>query len=205
MDYTANRTGVLAEYGLAQTVAPTVEPLTLPEVKRHLRIDHTDDDVYLTDYLIPAAREYVEDETERQLITATWALKLPCFPGAGEPLKLPKPNLQAVSSITYYTDDVSTTLSSTAYSVLATEQPGVVEESTLDNWPDTDTRRDAVTVTYTAGYGAASSSVPLKIKQAMFLLIGHWYEHREAADLTVAKQIEFGVSSLLKKYQVRIV
>ena len=65
---------------MAQTVAPTLEPLTLAEVKRHLRIDHTDDDVYINDYLIPAAREYVEDETERQLITATWALKLPGCP-----------------------------------------------------------------------------------------------------------------------------
>lgn len=204
MNY-VNPTGVLAEYGLAQTVAPTLEPLLLPEVKRHLRIDHTDDDVYLTDYLIPAAREYVEDETERQLITATWALKLPRFPDCGEPLKLPKPKLLTVSTITYYTDDVSTTWSSTAYSVLTTEHIGAVSESTEDNWPDTDTRRDAVTVTYTAGYGAASSAVPLKIKQAMFLLIGNWYEHREAADLTVAKPIEFGVSNLLKPYQVRIV
>lgn len=200
-----NPTSVLAEYGLAQTVAPTVEPLTLTEVKQHLRIDHTADDVYINDSLIPAAREYVEDETERQLITATWVLKLPEFPKCGEPLKLPKPKLQAVSSITYYTDDTSTTWSSTAYSVLTTEHQGVVEESTLDSWPATDCRRDAVTVTYTSGYGSAASSVPLKIKQAMLLLIGNWYEHREAADLTVAKQIEFGVSALLRSYQVRVV
>jgi len=198
-------TSVLAEYGLAQTVAPAVEPLTLAEVKRHLRIDHTGDDVYLNDYLIPAAREYVEDETERQLITATWAIKLPEFPAGGEPLRLPKPKLLTVSTITYYTSDVSTTWSSTAYSVLTTEHQGVVEESTLDSWPGTDIRRDAVTVTYTAGYGAAASSVPLKIKQAMLLLIGNWYEHREAADLTVAKQIEFGVSALLRHYHARIV
>lgn len=205
MHYAKNPTSVLTSYGLTQTVAPESQPLTLAEVKRHLRIDHTDDDVYILDYLIPAAREYVEDETERQLITATWVLKLQRFPAAGEPLRIPRPKLQTVSSITYYIDDVSTTLSSTAYSVLTTEEPGVVEESTLDNWPDTDCRRDAVTVTYTAGYGAAASSVPLRIKQAMLLLIGNWYEHREAADLTVAKQIEFGVSSLLKHYQVRIV
>lgn len=200
-----NPTGVLQFYGLTQSVAPTVEPLTLAEVKRHLRIDHTDDDVYINDYLIKAAREHVEDVTERQLITATWVLKLPDFPCEGEPLKLPRPPLLTVSSITYYVDSVSTTWSSTAYSVLTTETPGVVEESTEDSWPDADKRRDAVTVTYTAGYGAAASAVPLKIKQAMLLLVGNWYEHREAADLVVAKPIEFGVDSLLKPYQVRIV
>mgnify|MGYP001614087625 CR=1 FL=1 len=55
-------------YGLAQTTAPTLEPLTLVEVKQHLRLpaEVTDDDSLLTAQLA-AARQDVEDRTNRQL------------------------------------------------------------------------------------------------------------------------------------------
>ena len=37
-----------------------------------------------------------------------------------------------------------------------------------------------VLVTYVAGYGAAASAVPQRAKQAILLLVGHWYRQREA-------------------------
>lgn len=59
------------------TTDTVVEPLTLDEVKKHLRIDPgiTDEDELLQDY-ISAARERGENETNRQFITATWKLQL---------------------------------------------------------------------------------------------------------------------------------
>ena len=56
-----------------------------------------------------------------------------------------------------------------------------------------------------AGYGAAST-VPTSIKQAMLLLIGHWYENREAmveskfaASLTEAPYV---VEALLSPHRI---
>lgn len=65
---------------------PTVEPVLIDEAKKHLRIDYADEDDQITDGLA-TARERVEFETGRQLITATWELWLDTVPGfpAGHP------------------------------------------------------------------------------------------------------------------------
>jgi hypothetical protein len=56
---------------------PSIEPVTLAEMKRHLRafMSVTDDDDDITN-LIVAAREWVEDYTGRALIDQTWRLSL---------------------------------------------------------------------------------------------------------------------------------
>src|SRR3972149_2882421 len=59
--------------------APTAEPIHRTEVKLHLRVDDTVDDVAI-DALSRAAREKVESDTRRQLISATWQLRLDEFP-----------------------------------------------------------------------------------------------------------------------------
>lgn len=60
--------------------APTIEPVTLEEIKEHCRIDGAEDDNLLTS-LITVARQEAEKITRRQLITATWELRLDHFPG----------------------------------------------------------------------------------------------------------------------------
>lgn len=62
---------------------PTVEPLSLDEAKKHLRIDYPDEDDNITDAIV-TARERIELETGLQLLTATWELWLPGFPGLGQ-------------------------------------------------------------------------------------------------------------------------
>lgn len=59
---------------------PTIEPVTLDEVKEHCRIDSAEDDNFLNN-LITVARQEAEKITRRQLITATWELRLDHFPG----------------------------------------------------------------------------------------------------------------------------
>jgi uncharacterized phiE125 gp8 family phage protein len=54
---------------------PDIEPVTLAEMKKHLRVEHTDDDDEINS-IIKSAREWVEDETGRVLIEQTWRLTL---------------------------------------------------------------------------------------------------------------------------------
>ena len=56
---------------LTRTAAPTVEPVTLGEIKTHLRLTGTEDD-YLLPQLVKAARDYVETFTRRAICTQTW-------------------------------------------------------------------------------------------------------------------------------------
>lgn len=84
--------------GLVLVTAPALEPLERSDVKDHLRITATDEHDLL-DAMIVAARRYAEDiGTHRQLLTATWRRTLDHFPAV---IELPRPPLQAVTSIKY--------------------------------------------------------------------------------------------------------
>src|SRR5262245_1528310 len=84
------------DYGLVLVTPPAVEPLTLGEVKVHLRVDHTADDEDISD-LITAARELCEEQSGRSLATQTWRLELDRFPAWS--FRLLRGPLQSVTSI----------------------------------------------------------------------------------------------------------
>lgn len=183
--------------GLTQTVAPTEEPVTLDEAKLHLRVDVKDDDAYIT-ALIEAARLWVESYTKRQLVTATYALTLDAFPTK---IILPRPNALTVSSITYTdTDGDSQTLASSQYTLTIDGVFGCIVEAYNVSWPSTRDIPNAVTVTYTAGYGAASA-VPESAKVAVKMLLSDLYERRSAANER-AVQPNAAVESLLWSLKV---
>ena len=72
------------------------------------------------------------------------------------------------------------------------------------SWPGTTLKTAAgVTITFVAGYGATSASVPESIRQAILLLVGHWYENREATVGVGNMQVlPMGVKALLSDYRV---
>ena len=63
----------------------TVEPLSIWQVRDHLRIDDDAFDLPIAGW-ITAARRQAEHELGRALISQTWELVLPSFP---DPLQLP--------------------------------------------------------------------------------------------------------------------
>lgn len=151
---------------------PSVEPVTLAEAKRHLRIDNTDDDDYITS-LIEVARRAAEDRMERTLITTTWKLTLDQFPNA---IILPMPRIIAISSVIYNnTANQQVALSNSDWFLDADSEPGWLVPAVSKAWPNT-LGINAVAVTYTAGYGATASTVPAPIKQWILLAIGDMYD-----------------------------
>jgi uncharacterized phiE125 gp8 family phage protein len=176
---------------------PVLEPVTLIEAKAQCRVDITDDDTFITD-LIGRARETIEKMDWRAFLPQTIELWLEEWP-ADDEIKLPAPPLQSVTSIVYYdVDDIAHTLAPTVYFVDVVREPGQVHLRHNQTWPIL-TLRDynAICVTYVAGWSAAAN-VPKSIKQAVLLLIGHWYENREASiSGTIAREIELGIQMLL--------
>jgi uncharacterized phiE125 gp8 family phage protein len=182
------------------TVQPTSEPITLPQAKRHLRVDWADDDAYIND-LITAARQWCENGLRRALITQTLqaVIQLPepvqgklsgVVGRVGWPIELPMTAAGTLQSVTLaeIETQIATFASLTVtddYLVDPNSEPGriwlaaaaIAEWSVSLNYPGAVPR---VRVTYTAGYGADASTVPYPIKQAIMNGIAHLYENREA-------------------------
>lgn len=184
-------------YGLVQLSGPAVEPVSLADLKSHRRIGHALDDDLLA-ALIKAARQYVETATQRALVTQTWQLLLDEFPGVDDGIILPKPRLQAVTAVTYVDGNGDTqTLAASKYSVDTRRDPGWLVPAYAEEWPETREQINAVTVSFRAGYGDAAADVPEGLRQAILLLAGHWYEHREAVAAGALAQVPLAVDSLI--------
>lgn len=170
---------------LVSHIAPTLEPVTLAEMRAHLRLDSHDENEYVGT-LLQAGREYLETQTGRSFVQQTWKLLMDDFPDA-EVIRPPRPPLLAVSSITYVDVDGDTqTWDSEEYEVDRYTEPGRIYLAYGESYPTARDIENAVCVTYTAGYGepdgtaaASQAAVPESIKHALKMLVSHWYENRE--------------------------
>lgn len=156
--------------------APTVEPVTLAEAKKQLEISQSDTahDDQLT-LLIQAAREQWEHDTDSCCLTQTLSVTLEEW--EDDEIYLPKRPVQSITSITYYdTANTQQTLSTSVYSLDAACR--AVRLKYMQIWPPIVDRWDAVTVTYVAGY-TSTTTVPAIVKQAILLLVGHYFENRD--------------------------
>lgn len=160
--------------------APTEEPLSLDQVKNHLRVDVGEDDVWLMG-AIRAARERAEAVTGRALVTRTLEVTRDGWP-AGAVWVLPCPPLQSVTSIKYTNlAGVEATFDSSNYLVDTRSTPGRVVLKTASGWPSAALREiNGVVVRFVAGYGLRGA-VPREIIEGMLLAVGEMYENRENA------------------------
>ncbi len=155
---------------------PAAEPVTLAEVKLHLRIDDNADDVLLG-ALITTARQHAENITRRSLVTQTWKLVLDNFP-AGV-ITLDHAPVSSVSSVLYLdSDGVEQTLNAAGYKLDKITEPCRLVPAYGTTWPSTREEINAVSITYSCGYGAPEA-VPESIKRWMLLRLGALYENRE--------------------------
>lgn len=187
--------------------APAVEPVTLTEAKLHCRVDHASDDDLIT-ALIVAARQHAEAVTNRALITQTWDLRLDRFPHAA--IALIKPPVASVTSITYVASDGTSTVWDAAN--YDTDLPagtwaqcGRIVPAYGEAFPATRDEPNAVIVRCVHGYGLAAD-VPSPIKAAILLLVGHWYETREAVSVSIGANVQvvpMAVDALLSPFKIR--
>lgn len=185
-------------YSLAQTTAPTAEPLTLEEVKAHLRmaVEIGNDDALLTAQLA-AARQDVEDRTNRQLMSASWTLKVDCFPYSCGKFYLPRAPLSSVTSLKYLesTAGTETTWASSNYIVSSTREPGEVSLAYGIAFPTVYPVADAVRIVFIAGY-ASAALVPAKAKQAIKLKLSEWHAPTPQEAESCRKAYEALITSL---------
>jgi uncharacterized phiE125 gp8 family phage protein len=169
---------------------PISEPISLQEVKNYLRIEHNEDDM-LIQSLITTSRHHIEQLTRRSIAIQTWELTLDSFPD--DEIIIPLPPLKTINHITYIKEGISQTL--TSYDLDNVSEPARLK----GDWPDTDNVMNAVKIEFIAGY----DTCPEPLKQAMLLLISHWYENRAIVSFNGASHnIPFTVDALVSQYKI---
>lgn len=152
-------------------------PISKAEVKAHLRLPstYTTEDSYI-DSLIAASYAIAELRTNRALLETTFRATFDKFPKIIEINKTP---LISITSITYIdTAGQTQTLDSSHYLIDADAEPFRITPAYGESWPSTQNRINAVTVTFKAGYSAASE-IPKNIIQAMLMLCADLFKNRE--------------------------
>lgn len=198
------------------TVTGIAEPVSLAEVKQHLRVDIPDDDGLIT-ALISSARQMAETLTNRQLLTATWNLVLDAFPGpslmgvpAGSPYSLPghailipKGPVQVVSSISYLDMNFNlVTMPQADYVAASTDDLTRITPIFGQIWQPTLPQIGSVTVQFVAGYGD-STQVPAGIKHWIKLRVDSLYNQRGEVAFTRGRMDKLPFAdALLDPYKI---
>jgi uncharacterized phiE125 gp8 family phage protein len=196
---------------LSLVTAPVYEPISVQEAKEHCRIDLSDEDALIEGYA-QAARQHIETITGRALITQRWALRLDGWPCWIDVPKSPLINTVDLPVVITYVDTAGApqTLATDQYRIDAPAGPtagrGRIEAAYGVTWPSLQSVLNSATVTFWAGYGTSGDTVPRPIRQAMLLLIGHWYRNRESINIgNIVNELPQAVSALLAPYITRSV
>jgi len=175
--------------------APEAEPITLAELKEHLKVLHATEDSYL-ETLIVAARGHIEKTSGAAFMTQTIDGFLPAFPSAGA-IVLPRNPVVSVAWVKYRDRDGNEqTLSPSSYHFEPAAVRATIELLPGQSWPATQAHPRAVNVRWVAGAGEAESD----LKHAMKLLCAHWYFNREL-DGDAKPNMPFAVEALTQKYR----
>ena len=178
--------------------APAAEPLSLAEAKAFLRVEHGDDDDVIAS-LIATARLHVEAQTRRALITQSWRLVRDAWPTDGRLHVTPAPLKALIAARVYDVGGDAAALDLQSFVVDAAGGAIVFAP-----WAVAQPGRSAagIELDVTVGYGDAASDVPEPLRQAVRLLVAHWYENRGLATTASVTVLPATVAALLAPYRV---
>jgi uncharacterized phiE125 gp8 family phage protein len=194
---------VIDKTDLETRTDPSEEPVSLAEMKEHLRVDYATDDDLITAQ-IQAAREWIEERYNLSLGIRNYVAHLPLLPAR---IEFPYQPLIALDTIQYWDTNSPSTLT-TLFD--ATSSPEVenrhywVKESAGFAWfktgqsiPSVACRPDAVEVSFRCG----KTATPAPIVAAIKLLVGGMYENRESTSKLQVRELPT-CKNLLAPYRV---
>jgi len=184
--------------------ARTTFVISLSEAKEHLRIDSgfTADDSYITS-LIKIAQDIVEKETTMLLSEVEYVWTGDIWPGAKIDLGF---NGNGIVYFKYFdtTNTEQTLVENTDFTVSNKEYPNanlILYPVTGNDWPDLYDKPNSINIKFTAG-PSESLQVPEGLKQAIYLIIGRYYEMRnDVISGTMATAVPLGAQHLINQYK----
>ena len=167
----------------------TVLPVTLADVKDHLRVTGSDEDYTITSY-IGAAAQMVEVSTQRLLTIRSATLLLPGLPDSGDDLELPGGKVQSLTSFT-----VNGVAQSLSGYVVAGDSPARL----IGSWPSVTAGGLPVSVVYVAGY----TTCPPELRQAVLLIVGELYRQRATGSDVKIEAAMISANCIMDRYRIR--
>lgn len=165
--------------------APTAALADEREIRNYCRVDLPGErDKLLA--LYDAALRTAERETGLSFLTQT---RLATFPAFADTLRLPGGPVQSVESVQYRDEDGDLqTLGSEYWHDHLSAFPPRIERNRNYSWPSTQTRSDAVTVEYVAGFGDAAADVPQTLRIGVLALAFAFYDNPAATAESVMQE-----------------
>ncbi len=175
---------------VSRTVEPSELPVSVEDVKAQLNLNDPAEDMYLIG-LIEAATAMIDGphgigialcpQTYEFSMNGLWpSFTIPIYP------------VRSVDKIEW-TDRDGVDHSSTALRFDRNSNPCHVYHDIRA------TPRDgSVVLTFTAGY----NRVPADLRQAILMLVGHFYENREASSTVKLETVPMAVDTILARYRV---
>lgn len=175
---------------------PVREPLTLIEAKAFLRVEHDDDDAVIA-ALIAAARVHVEAMTRRALLAQSWRFVLDAWPKGGRVTPRIGPLRSLLAARVFDADGEAHEIDGESFVVDAAAN---VIAAPCFALPAPGRAQAGIALDVLCGYGADAEDVPADLRQALRMLLAHWYDNRAAtAD---GASVPAGVGALLAPYRM---
>jgi uncharacterized phiE125 gp8 family phage protein len=188
---------------LILTAGPAAEPISLEDAKLHARVDGDSEDLLIGSLLL-AARLHIERSLDLALISQSWSLYLDHWPGASF-VELPLAPLITVDAIRLYSNTGSSVSIAPGLYVIdaASHRPRIARKDG-QGWPVPGRTINGIEIAFTSGYGATADDVPMPIRQAIKMLVAHWYEVRSPVNIgSIATRVPDTVSDLLMPYRIQ--
>lgn len=188
---------------LVPTSLPALEPITLAQAKAHLRLDSADEDALVAG-LIAAARLHLEEVLARAMITQSWSYLFDRWP-AGSTVRLPLAPVQSITVVRVYgIDDAAVVLPADTYILDGQSRPPRLVRRAALAWPRPGRNANGIEIVFVAGHGSLPAEVPQPLRQAILLLVAHWFERREPIEIgTTAIPLPGMVDDLVAPYRVK--
>lgn len=192
---------------------PDALPVTLDEAKKHLREATYDadgevlpsDDDPLIEGLLRAAVSYLDGWAGilgRCLVEQTWRQDFDRFDC---PMRVALVPVTEIVSITYRNGEGQVaTIAASNYAVVTDADGPRIYWDRAFSAPSGLYEQGAVSVTYKAGYRDGedgNSTVPAALKVAILLLVGTWFDNREATVSTTLSELPFAVNALIAPFR----
>lgn len=173
------------------------ELITLDEARDYLRVDHTDDNTYITE-LIKIARMQVFNDTNTALVETEVTEYFDKFPSDGIITLRYAGEFANAPVITYYNSNntLSTLNFLTDWQRVSNSGMPTIQ---FYNTPSLYDRQDAIMLHYHVKPQNDDSIRTLKI--AMYLLIGHFYDNRSAVTFGSPKELPIGYQRIINQYK----